>query len=35
MIIFIIGTLVGVYLGWKHNTEVTKIIEFIKSKLKK
>jgi len=35
MITFIVGTLVGVYLGWKHNPEVTKITEFIKSKLKK
>jgi hypothetical protein len=35
MITFILGTILGVYLGWKHNPEVTKIIEFIKSKLKK
>ena len=35
MIIFIVGTIVGVYLGWKHNQEVSKIIEFIKSKFKK
>jgi ABC-type lipoprotein release transport system permease subunit len=35
MIIFIVGTIVGVYLGWKHNQEVTKIIEFIKSKFVK
>ena len=35
MIIFLVGTIVGVYLGWKHNQEVSKIIDFIKSKLKK
>ena len=35
MIIFIVGTIIGVYLGWKHNQEVSKIIDFIKNKLKK
>jgi len=35
MITLIMGLIIGVYLGWKHNPEVTKIIEFIKSKLKK
>jgi ABC-type lipoprotein release transport system permease subunit len=35
MIIFLLGTIIGVYLGWKHNQEVTKIIDFIKNKLKK
>jgi ABC-type lipoprotein release transport system permease subunit len=35
MIIFIVGTIIGVYLGWKNNQEVSKIIEFIKNKLKK
>jgi hypothetical protein len=35
MITFILGTILGVYLGWRYNQEVSKIIEFIKSKLKK
>lgn len=35
MITFILGIILGIYLGWKYNQEVSKIIEFIKSKFKK